>query len=357
MNHEGRRSGARRSRVISVQRGGGSVSVVGAWKVLETAQKGGADRGRILERASLDPDRLRDPEAHIPLASHHELWEVAVDEARDRALPLKVAEACEPATFHVLGYACMTAATVREALDRLTRFLSLFLQGETITLELPGDEARLVLHQTAPRRLGRELSAESTIAKIVITVRMLIGEGGETWAPSLVTFAHAAPPDTSYFAKLFRAPVRFGAPRTELVIPASMLDTPLAKSDPSLSSFFERHAEDILRRTGARADATARVRRGVTEALHAGEVSETNVARRLGWSERTLRRRLGEEGTSFRQVLDDVRRELAQGWLVQSEMAIGEVAFLLGFSESSNFHRAFKRWTGQTPDEFRRSQR
>jgi AraC-like DNA-binding protein len=339
-----------------VLRGGGSVSVVGAWKVLEAAEKGGADRARLIAGAGIDPERMRDPEAHIPLATHHLLWELATAEANDRALPLRVAEACEPATFSVLGYACMTAATVREALDRLTRFLSLFLQGETITME-QSDDVRLVLHQTAPKRLGRELSAESTIAKIVITVRMLIGEGGPTWTPSLVNFAHAAPADSSYHEKLFGCPVRFGTARTELVIPSSMLGMSLAKSDAGLSSFFERHAADILERMGARADATVRVRRAVSEAVHGGEVSETTVARRLGWSERTLRRRLGEEGTSFRQVLDEVRRELAQGWLVQSDMAIGEVAFLLGFSESSNFHRAFKRWTGQTPDEYRRSQR
>ncbi len=336
-------------------RGGGSVSVMGAWKVLESAERAGADRARLISRVGLDPDRLRDPEAHIPLATHHELWELAVEEANERALPLLVAEACEPATFNVLGYACMTAATAREALDRLTRFLSLFLQGETLTLERGDDETRLVLHQTAPKRFGRELSAESTIAKIVLTIRTLLGD--VTWSPSLVTFTHPAPDDTSHHTRLFGCPVRFGALRTELAIPSAMLDRPLAKADPGLSTFFERHAEAILERMGARADATAKVRRAVSEAVHAGDVSETIVAKRLGWSERTLRRRLGEEGTSFRQVLDDVRRELAQGWLVQSEMAIGEIAFLLGFSESSNFHRAFKRWTGQTPDEFRRSQR
>ncbi|UJR83913.1 Hypothetical protein I5071_59840 [Sandaracinus amylolyticus] len=327
--------------------------------VLHCAEKLGADRARILERVGLTPDRLKDPEAHIPLPTHHQLWETAIEECGDRALPLRVAEDSDPAKFSVLGYTCMTAATVREALDRLARFLSLFLQGETLTLEQQAEEARLTLHQTAPRRLGRELSGESTMAKIVITVRMLIGHenGGRTWSPSQVSFTHGAPTDTRPHEQLFGCSVRFGAPRTELIIPRAMLDLPLAKADPSLSAFFERHAEEMLRRMGARADATARVRRAVSEALHAGEVSETNVSRRLGWSERTLRRRLGEEGTTFRQVLDDVRRELAQGWLVQSEMAIGEVAFLLGFSESSNFHRAFKRWTGQTPDEFRRSQR
>lgn len=324
--------------------------------VLESASRLGADRALLLDRIGLPAERLRDPEAHIPLATHHQLWEVALEECGDRTLPLRVAELCTPATFSVLGYACMTAPNVRGALDRLTRFLSLFLQGETISLEQSADDARLVLHQSSPKRLGRELSGESTIAKIVVAIRVLM-ENGRDWAPSLISFTHAGPQENPAFQKLFGCPVKFGSARTEIVIPSAMLDHHLAKADPGLSAFFDRHAEEMLKRMGARADATARVRRAVTEALHAGEVSETNVSKRLGWSERTLRRRLGEEGTSFRQVLDDVRRELAQGWLAQSEMAIGEVAFLLGFSESSNFHRAFKRWTGQTPDEFRRSQR
>ena len=333
------------------------MSAMGALMVLQSVAKGGGDRSRVLERIGLATERLADPESHIPLATHHHLWEVALEESGDRALPLRVAELCTPATFSVLGYACMTAANVGAAFDRMTRFLSLFLQGETLTLEQGEGELRLVLHQSSPKRLGRELSGESTIAKIIVTIRMLIRDDGSTWAPSLVTFTHPAPPDVRPHQELFGCAVRFGSARTEIVIPAAMLERPLAKADPELSAFFDRHAEETLRRMGARADATARVRRAVAEALHAGEVSETNVSKRLGWSERTLRRRLGEEGTSFRQVLDDVRRELAQGWLAQSEMAIGEVAFLLGFSESSNFHRAFKRWTGQTPDEFRRSQR
>jgi AraC-like DNA-binding protein len=341
---------------MSELKGGGSVSAMGALLVLGAASARGADRGRILARVGLDPERLRDPESHIPLSTHHQLWEVALEESGRRSLPLDVAELCTAATFSVLGYACMTAPNVREALDRLTRFLSLFLQGETITLERSPEEARLVLTQSSPKRLGRELSAESTIAKIIVAFRALT-EGGATWAPSLVTFTHHAPADVEPHAKLFRCPVRFGAPRTEIVISAETLERQLAKADPNLSTFFERHAEEMLKRMGARADATAKVRRAVAEALHGGDVSEAQVSKRLGWSERTLRRRLGEEGSSFRQVLDDVRRELAQGWLSESQMAIGEVAFLLGFSESSNFHRAFKRWTGQTPDEFRRSQR
>jgi AraC-like DNA-binding protein len=334
----------------------GSVSAASAVIVLIIAEKLGASRERILERVGLSPDRLRDPESHIPLATQHQLWETAVEECGDRALPLRVAEACTPATFNVLGYACMTAPNVREMLERLSRFVGLFLQGETLTLDYPGDNARLVLHQTTPKRLGRELSAESTIAKTIVAIRNLVKDGSG-WGPSLVTFTHAAPPDITTHEKVFGCPVKFGAPRTEVIIPAPMLEWQFAKADPGLSQFFDKHAEEMLKRMGAMSDATARVRRAVTEALHAGDASETTVSKRLAWSERTLRRRLGEEGTSFRQVLDDVRRELAQGWLTESHMSIGEVAFLLGFSESSNFHRAFKRWTSQTPDEFRRSQR
>ncbi len=333
----------------------GSVSAVGAILVLGVAEKLGARRDEMLARAGLPVEQIQNPEGHIPLSLHHALWEEALRSSGDRSLPLRVAEACEPGTFHVLGYACMTAPSVAGAMDRLVRFLSLFLQGETVTLEHRDGNAHLVLHQTAPRRVGRALSAESTLAKIVVTVRILIGD--KPWSPAWVSFAHEAPDDTAPHETLFGCPVRFGADRTEIVIPPAMLEIPLAKADPTLSAFFEKHAEEILARVGAQTGSATRVRRAVTEAIHAGDISETTVARRLGWSERTLRRRLGEEGTNFRTVLDAVRQELAQSWLVESRMSIGEVAFLLGFSEASNFHRAFKRWTGHTPDEFRRTQR
>lgn len=333
------------------------MSVVGALMVLQVAERLGVSREVLLAEASLPAQQLKDADGHIPLSTHHGLWEAAAQKSGARTISLKVAEACEPATFQVLGYACMTAPNVREALDRLVRFLSLFLQGETVTLEQTDEFAHLVLHQTAPRRMGRALSAESTLAKIVVTVRILIGNDPQTkWSPSEVRFTHEAPEDVAPYEKLFGCPVVFGATRTELVIAHSALDPELAKGDPALSAFFESHAEKMLERLGAQAGATTRVRRAVTDAIHAGEVSEATVAKRLGWSERTLRRRLGEEGSNFRTVLDTVRRELAQSWLVESRLSIGEVAFMLGFSEASNFHRAFKRWTSQTPDEFRRSQ-
>jgi AraC-like DNA-binding protein len=340
---------------MGVARGGGSISIKGALKVLEVAEHLGADPARVRAEVGLDAGRLADPEGYLPLSVQHRLWEVALEACGDRALPLRVAEACEPATFHVLAYACMTAPTVRAGLERLTRFLSLFLQGETLTLESHPDHARLVLHQSDAPRLGRELSAESTLAKIVIAIRSFLGAGA-TWAPSEVAFTHRGPADASAHEALFRARVRFGRLRTELVIPTAMLEWPLPKGDPALGSFFERHAQEMLGRLSVDTDATSRVRRAVREAIQSGELTEKQIGRRLGWSERTLRRKLADEGTSFRRVLDEVRRELAQSWLSRSEMAIGEVAFLLGFSESSNFHRAFKRWTGRTPDEFRRSQ-
>ena len=336
----------------------GSVAVVSALKVLEvatqpSATRAGATREAILARAEIDPALLANVRGTIPLVSQHALWEAAVEECGDRSLPLRVAEACEPATFHVLGYACMTAPNLRAALERMVRFLGLFLEGDTLALEPGTTEVRLVLSQHAPPRLGRQLSAESTLAKILVAIRAITGL--PNFKASIVTFAHPAPRDIAPFERLFGCEVRFDDKRTQMGIHASALDRPLAKADPALSAFFEQHAEAMLRERGASETAASRVRRAITEAIHAGEVSETVVGTRRGWSERTLRRRLAEEQTSFREALDEVRQDLAQRWLRDREMAIAEVAFLLGFAEPSSFHRAFKRWTGRTPDEFRRA--
>jgi AraC-like DNA-binding protein len=156
-------------------------------------------------------------------------------------------------------------------------------------------------------------------------------------------------------ATVLGCPVRYGAPETRLVMFRSALERPLPRHDPSLFAYLERHAATVLARASATGPTRDRVRRLITEALRHGEPSQAEVSRRLALSERTLQRRLREEATSFAEILDAVRSELSQLYLREANLAAGEVAFLLGYSEPSAFHRAFRRWTGVTPQAFRSS--
>jgi AraC-like DNA-binding protein len=135
----------------------------------------------------------------------------------------------------------------------------------------------------------------------------------------------------------------------------TFVDRENPKADPALSRVIERHAESLLAgRPNPVASTPERVRQLFASALGEGEVGLSSIAQKLKMSERSLQRRLADEGVSFDSLLDEVCRELAQRYLADPKIAVSEVAYLLGYSEPSPFHRAFKRWTGKTPAELRR---
>jgi AraC-like DNA-binding protein len=166
-----------------------------------------------------------------------------------------------------------------------------------------------------------------------------------------VDFTHRTIDPVPYRAH-FDAPVHFGAPHTQLVIPRAALDAPLASSDPNLLEILTRAADDLHRQRPADATMVSQVARVLREALRTDEAHVDRIAKRLGLTSRSLQRRLKDEGTSFNAVREDVRRQLSRRYLDEG-LSIAEISFLLGFSEPSAFFRAFKRWNGMTPLEAR----
>jgi AraC-like DNA-binding protein len=171
--------------------------------------------------------------------------------------------------------------------------------------------------------------------------------------PLEVRFPHSAPDDISEHQQLFGCKLQFGWERTELVFAREFLNTPLVKADPALQAILEAQVVDLIRKLPKGEATTDAVRRHLASELGKGQPTLEQIAARLHMSSRTLRRHLDEEGTSFRQILSEVRRELASRHLSEGRLAIGEIAFLLGFSEPSAFHRAFKHWTGHAPHAYR----
>jgi AraC-like DNA-binding protein len=172
-----------------------------------------------------------------------------------------------------------------------------------------------------------------------------------------IHFAHPEPAYADAYRTYFHCPTYFGAGANEIVFRRTALSTPMARSDPEVSEAYEQHARRLLERLPAIEGIAGRVRRVVIEQLRGGEVTMEFMALRLAMSVPTLRRRLDQEGTTFSDIVDEIRKELAERYLREPSMAISEVAFLLGFSSESAFHRAFRRWTGVAPSQFRSSAR
>lgn len=178
---------------------------------------------------------------------------------------------------------------------------------------------------------------------------------GDELAPRAVHFSHPAPARVSEQERVFRAPVRYGRPRNELVLDRALLDRPQRHAEQRLLALLDRQLGALLSGLPESRRFKDRVARCMLDELPEREPSVATVAAKLHMSTRSLQRRLQGEGTSFAEVLSDLRRDRALHYLQDPRLSIGEVAFLLGFLDVTAFHRAFRRWTGSTPAEHRRA--
>jgi AraC-like DNA-binding protein len=176
---------------------------------------------------------------------------------------------------------------------------------------------------------------------------------GEAFAPLEVALVRGEPAPRAALDEWFRSPIVWGAERASVLVRREDLARPLPTGNPEVALANERVALEYLERLD-RTDIVTQVRRRILELLPSGSPTQTEIARGLALSPRTLHRRLADAGTSFADLLDDTRRELAGGYLQRSDYSIAEVAYLLGFAEVSSFNRAFRRWTGTPPSAVRR---
>jgi AraC-like DNA-binding protein len=269
---------------------------------------------------------------------------------RDDGLPIAVARSFSLEQYPVLGFTVMTAATCRDAIVRVVRFGSIVTTSSRWTIEEVDDVARLRFLREGPRTLGHRVANESAVAEFVHAARQMLGSEAP---PLSVSFRHPAPLDTRAHRNHFGSRIVWGADEDGLVFPGSMLDAVPRLSNPALFAHFEREAERALERSTSGATAVARVREAVLRALPSGEPDTARIAKQLAMSERTLRRTLAAEGSSFRAIVDRTRQERALLLLRSRQASLAEIALSLGFSELSAFSRAFKRWTGQSPREAR----
>jgi len=323
----------------------GSVSVVLVRPLAAAIGSAGLDA--FWGATDLTPQMLADGDARISPAQFCVAWAEALRLTGNRALPLAIAGATPPGAFGIVEYVCRSAPTLGEALRQWVRYLNLLDDAVTVGLVVEGDRAllRVERESEAPAPASHELCW----ALVARHARELATRPFRVIA---VELAHRAPADVAPFRAWFDAPVVFDAATTQLVLPASALDAALVSADPALLAILTRAADELAKQTPADPLLTAQVKRALGEALRSDDAGVDAIAKRLGLTGRSLQRRLEDEGTTFKQVREDVRRELAQRYL-DDGLAIAEISFLLGFSEPSAFFRAFKRWTGQTPLEAR----
>ena len=300
---------------------------------------------------NLDASILDDPDDRIPFAQLVDLYEKAAQLTGDSNFGLHVGESVDPKVFDVVGYSALNSPTLGDAFARVARYHSIWTDGATFTLETSGDPCAIVYRYLDDTISEHRQDSEMTFATVTTLCRNI---ASPEFMPTAIEFQHDEPADTSEHQQLFRCPIKFNAPLNKLYFKSSCLLLPIEKADASLCALLDRHAEELLAKFPPRDSLVDQVRSMIAGEFRGGDPSLEHVADQLRLTPRTLQRKLQELGTSHNELLEQMRRQLAMRYLREREMAICEVAYLLGFSESSSFHRAFKRWTGLTPKEFRK---
>lgn len=329
-----------------------SVSVKLVQAILEAAAHCGLNANDLLATLKLAPNCLEDVDGRISHERFCALWQAITLRADSNCIGLQMAITAKPKTWDVLGYAMHSSANLGEAFARLVRYSRLRHTGAEFTFEVQDDIARLTMAIPSTALPPNHAMGEWVGANFVLLSRQLTGLD---LVPLQMGFQHPNPEDLSAYHRLFRCPLAFEQPVNEMRLDAALIQHPLTQADPGLSSILDRHAEELLARLPQSESLLDSVNRLISQELRGGDPSLTAIAQQLGYAPRTLQRKLEEAGTSYHTLLDEMRRELSIYYLREAQIAISEVAFLLGFSETSAFHRAFRRWMGVSPGEFRRS--
>jgi len=320
-----------------------------ALSIVQALELDGVDCRALFAELDLDYAALSDADARFAQDGMTRLWQRAVEVTGNPAIGLNLAKVMRPGAMHVVGYALMSSSTLKESILRLVRYQRIIAEGADLRF-FPterGHMLALAIHgdQLPPARQ----SAEGSLASMLAFCRWLTGK---PLIPVEVYFQGPPPQAIEPYRAGFQSPLRFGADCYGLLMRHEDLDIPLPTANAELAQLHDRFAGEYLARfTDSRV--THQVRQVLCRLLPQGEPRREAVAHLLHLSERTLQRRLGDEGTSFQQLLDDTRRVLAEQYLAQPDLALLEIAYLLGFADPSNFFRAFKRWFAMTPGEYR----
>lgn len=321
----------------------GSVNAI--LPLLEYLEAAGFDWKRLLADAGIADAVIADSKTRLPKKKFQALWQAASEVTRDPAIALRVATLARPNALGIIGYLAAASDSRRSAFELIKGLTPLLWENFDCALSSEGEVAFLRCGSDA----GRPQSRVTTDYAVGLAVAMSRVFAATRSDPLEARFTYPAPPHAAEYERILRLPVRFDAEESGVLFPISMLHSLNPAADAALRQLLERHAADQLARIPSGAGLQARVRACILSMLPLGTLTAATVAERFALSDRTLRRRLELEATSYQQILDEVRAELAEHYLTREKQGIDEVAFRLGFSDRSAFTKAFRRWGGRTP--------
>ena len=324
-----------------------SVSVLSQMFSYLTSLK--VDIDAFLRSLNIDPESVKSPDAYIPLETYLLIQDEAAEYVDDPYLGLHMGEFIEAGSWSILGYMMMNCKTLGEAFEKSARYHRIIgnLISGNAHLKLNKIKVTLEVPPHAP-----EMTRHCYEAVISGSVRMMRTLTGTDINPLEVTFTYPEPASRSEYERIFRCPVLFGQKDNSFSIDIGIIFTPILYANPDMLQHFENYAQEFLEEMEHQNEYARTVTKIILSKLDDEKLSIKKVAREMSVSVRTLQNRLKEEGVVFSELLTDTRQKLAKKYL-QEDYSVEQITYLLGFSEPSVFRKAFKKWSGVTPRQFR----
>jgi AraC-like DNA-binding protein len=324
-----------------------SVSTVVVRALVEAVEGSGLGGSKFLKDAGFDATRLANPNERLEQAEYDTLVERALDFTGDPALGLRMALATKSLTYSLPGHLVFQAASFREGLSSGARYHRLLVDDLPYVLEEHANEIVIKITGVKGSVRCRRFGAEVAVAGLYRAFRHFVAHA----RPEFVAFEHPAPAHRAEYARVFDGLERFEQSFTGMVVDRKLMEAPQLHFDDGLHAILQSHATKRVAELEDGSSYGEKVRDYVA-AMPGRAHDMHSVARALGTSSRTLRRRLLEEGVTFRQVVEKALASVATRLLVEERKSIQEASYEMSFSDASAFCRAFKRWTGSTPREY-----
>ena len=310
----------------------------------------GVDADEFLRDLQLENAPLHDLTHRVDLSVYDQVQEHALKVLNDPALGLHMGEQSAPGTLGLLGHLLMSASTLGEAFIQWLHYHRLVNDAEPSSLQVDNEQACFIYHFPRSTPNCNRIRAEFGLVQLQKLADMMLGA---EFPVHEVQFEHPEPAYSAEYRRIFKSRISFGCSRTAILFPAVLLRRPLPSANPAVFQLLKDEADRLLANLGESASLADQVEQYLYVALQQGKPGIVQVAEHFGMNERTLRRRLEGHDTSYSELLVQVQMKEAKRLLANPAIPIDTISERLSFSEVSAFHRAFKRWTGLTPGEYR----
>lgn len=332
----------------------GTASVAALRQYVRYADAKGIAVDPLFEKAGLKPEILDSDEGRIDGEQLQAFIHLLAEHTGNPVLGLETGDYVQPGSYSVLGYITMSCATLGEAVTRIAPYEKLVGDMGTTRLKMKGDSATLIWTCNFTDPVVWPQVVDNVFASWINYARWLADSTDATPLEVRLRRPSPGPEHEKAYALRWQCPVKFDAEEDSVTFAQALLATRLRQPDPLLRKTLEAHALSQLALLDTDTDLTSKVKQSIQKQLAEGITRQDMVAEDLGMTSRTLQRKLSQEGVSYQKLLDEVRQQMAEDYLQNTDMSIPDIALRLGYSETTSFHRKFKAATGKTPGDFRR---